>query len=178
MSGHVINFSRAHPGGPGRPEGSAPAQVRQLPGIGVLPQKQGPLRAQLLPQRHGQGRRSRDCGRLHGFAGPVAGGHPQRRGRLRHRPHQGPRANPLALRPQGVPVPGRGRARAARPCAAAWAKSLLAQGLEVKVPVLPAEEDPDSFARKFGGEKIKELFGQSDTSSASCCVRRPSRWTR
>ncbi|HKP96157.1 MAG TPA: DNA primase [Fibrobacteria bacterium] len=39
---------------------------------------------------------------------------------------------------------------------------LLAQGLEVKVPVLPAEEDPDSFARKFGGEKVKELFGQSE----------------
>lgn len=39
---------------------------------------------------------------------------------------------------------------------------LLAQGLEVKVPVLPAEEDPDSFARKFGGEKIKELFAQSE----------------
>ncbi len=39
---------------------------------------------------------------------------------------------------------------------------LLAQGLEVKVPVLPAEEDPDSFARKFGGEKIKELFSQSE----------------
>ncbi|MEO7425983.1 MAG: DNA primase [Fibrobacteria bacterium] len=39
---------------------------------------------------------------------------------------------------------------------------LLAQGLEVKVPVLPAEEDPDSFARKFGGDKIKELFSQSE----------------
>jgi DNA primase catalytic core len=39
---------------------------------------------------------------------------------------------------------------------------LLAQGLEVKVPVLPAEEDPDSFARKFGGEKIKALFSHSE----------------
>jgi DNA primase len=39
---------------------------------------------------------------------------------------------------------------------------LLAQGLEVRVPVLPAAEDPDSFARKFGGEKIKELFAQSE----------------
>jgi DNA primase len=39
---------------------------------------------------------------------------------------------------------------------------LLSQGLEVKVPVLPAEEDPDSFARKFGGDKIKELFSQSE----------------
>jgi len=39
---------------------------------------------------------------------------------------------------------------------------LLAQGLEVKVPVLPSPEDPDSFTRKHGGEKVKELFGQSE----------------
>jgi DNA primase catalytic core len=39
---------------------------------------------------------------------------------------------------------------------------LLAQGLEVKVPVLPSPEDPDSFTRKFGGEKVKELFSKSE----------------
>lgn len=39
---------------------------------------------------------------------------------------------------------------------------LLAMGIEVKVPVLPVEEDPDSFTRKFGGEKVKELFSQSE----------------
>jgi len=39
---------------------------------------------------------------------------------------------------------------------------LLAQGLEVRVPVLPPEEDPDSFARKFGGEKVQGLFAASE----------------
>ncbi|MDQ3002465.1 MAG: DNA primase [Fibrobacterota bacterium] len=39
---------------------------------------------------------------------------------------------------------------------------LLAQGLEVKIPVLPSSEDPDSFARKHGGEKVMELFAQSE----------------
>ena len=39
---------------------------------------------------------------------------------------------------------------------------LLAMGLEVKVPVLPAEEDPDSYARKQGGDGVRELFQQSD----------------
>ncbi|MDB5105292.1 MAG: primase [Fibrobacteres bacterium] len=39
---------------------------------------------------------------------------------------------------------------------------LLAQGLEVKIPVLPSPEDPDSFTRKHGGEKVKELFAQSE----------------
>ncbi|MEO6098227.1 MAG: DNA primase [Fibrobacteria bacterium] len=39
---------------------------------------------------------------------------------------------------------------------------LLAQGLEVKVPVLPSTEDPDSFTRKHGGDMVKELFGKSE----------------
>jgi DNA primase len=39
---------------------------------------------------------------------------------------------------------------------------LLAQGVEVKIPVLPSPEDPDSFTRKFGGDKVRELFGQSE----------------
>jgi DNA primase len=39
---------------------------------------------------------------------------------------------------------------------------LLAQGLEVKIPVLPSAEDPDSFTRKHGGDKVKDLFGQSE----------------
>ncbi len=39
---------------------------------------------------------------------------------------------------------------------------LVAMGLEVKVPVLPSEEDPDSFTKKFGADKIKDLFSQSD----------------
>jgi DNA primase catalytic core len=39
---------------------------------------------------------------------------------------------------------------------------LMAQGLEVKVPVLPSPEDPDSFTRKHGGDKVRELFGQSE----------------
>ncbi len=39
---------------------------------------------------------------------------------------------------------------------------LLTMGLEVKVPVLPVAEDPDSFTRKFGGEKVLALFSQSE----------------
>lgn len=39
---------------------------------------------------------------------------------------------------------------------------LLVMGLEVKIPVLPSEEDPDSYAKKFGGEKIRELFSRSE----------------
>ena len=39
---------------------------------------------------------------------------------------------------------------------------LLAQGIEVRVPVLPSPEDPDSFTRKFGGDKVRELFAQSE----------------
>ncbi len=39
---------------------------------------------------------------------------------------------------------------------------LLAMGIEVKIPVLPAEEDPDSFTRKFGAEKVQELFSRSE----------------
>ena len=54
---------------------------------------------------------------------------------------------------------------------------LLAQGLEVKVPVLPSAEDPDSFTRKLGGDKSGNCSARAKTSSASCCVRPPSRWT-
>jgi DNA primase catalytic core len=39
---------------------------------------------------------------------------------------------------------------------------LLAQGIEVRVPVLPSPEDPDSFTRKFGGDKVRELFAQGE----------------
>jgi DNA primase catalytic core len=39
---------------------------------------------------------------------------------------------------------------------------LVGMGLEVKVPVLPTQEDPDSFTRKFGAEKVRELFSQSE----------------
>ncbi len=39
---------------------------------------------------------------------------------------------------------------------------LLAQGVEVKIPVLPSPEDPDSFTQKFGGEKVKGLFAASE----------------
>jgi DNA primase len=39
---------------------------------------------------------------------------------------------------------------------------LLAQGIEVRVPVLPSPEDPDSFTRKFGGDKVRELFSQGE----------------
>jgi DNA primase len=39
---------------------------------------------------------------------------------------------------------------------------LLTQGIEVRVPVLPAPEDPDSFTRKFGGDKVRELFAQGE----------------
>jgi DNA primase catalytic core len=39
---------------------------------------------------------------------------------------------------------------------------LLSMGVEVKVPVLPAEEDPDSFTKNQGGDKVRALFSQSD----------------
>lgn len=39
---------------------------------------------------------------------------------------------------------------------------LLAQGIEARVPVLPAAEDPDSYTRKFGGDKVRELFAQGE----------------
>jgi DNA primase catalytic core len=39
---------------------------------------------------------------------------------------------------------------------------LLTQGIEVRVPVLPSPEDPDSFTRKFGGDKVRELFAQGE----------------
>lgn len=39
---------------------------------------------------------------------------------------------------------------------------LLAQGIEIKVPVLPADDDPDSFARKRGGDGVQTLFGLSE----------------
>lgn len=39
---------------------------------------------------------------------------------------------------------------------------LLAAGLEIRVPVLPSEEDPDSFAGKFGGDKVRELFAAGE----------------
>jgi DNA primase len=35
---------------------------------------------------------------------------------------------------------------------------LLSAGMEVRVPVLPVEEDPDSYARKHGGDKVREAF--------------------
>lgn len=39
---------------------------------------------------------------------------------------------------------------------------LLAAGVEIKVPVLPAEEDPDSFAKKHGGDKVREIFAAGE----------------
>ena len=39
---------------------------------------------------------------------------------------------------------------------------LLFQGMEVRVPVLPSPEDPDSFTRKFGGDKVRELFEKGE----------------
>ena len=39
---------------------------------------------------------------------------------------------------------------------------LLSQGIEVRVPVLPSPEDPDSFTRKFGGDKVRELFARGE----------------
>jgi DNA primase len=39
---------------------------------------------------------------------------------------------------------------------------LMGAGVEVRVPVLPSPEDPDSFTRKFGGDKVRELFAQGE----------------
>jgi DNA primase len=39
---------------------------------------------------------------------------------------------------------------------------LLAQGVEVRVPVLPASEDPDSFVRKNPPEALRALFDAAD----------------
>jgi DNA primase len=38
---------------------------------------------------------------------------------------------------------------------------LLNNGLEVKIPLLPSDEDPDSFALKYGEQKTSELLQQS-----------------
>lgn len=39
---------------------------------------------------------------------------------------------------------------------------LLAAGMEVRVPVLPAEEDPDSFTKKHGADKVRESFAAGE----------------
>jgi len=39
---------------------------------------------------------------------------------------------------------------------------LLEQGIEAKVPVLPAQEDPDSFTQAKGAEAVRALFAESD----------------
>lgn len=39
---------------------------------------------------------------------------------------------------------------------------LLAAGMEVRVPLLPPEEDPDSFARKYGAERVRETFAAGE----------------
>ncbi|HEX3890218.1 MAG TPA: DNA primase [Verrucomicrobiae bacterium] len=39
---------------------------------------------------------------------------------------------------------------------------LLASGLAVRVAVVPAPHDPDSFIKKFGGEKFRELISKAD----------------
>jgi DNA primase len=39
---------------------------------------------------------------------------------------------------------------------------LLASGLAVRVAIVPAPHDPDSFIKKFGGEKFHELISQAD----------------
>jgi DNA primase len=39
---------------------------------------------------------------------------------------------------------------------------LLAAGVEIRVPVLPAEEDPDSFAKRHGGDKVREIFAAGE----------------
>jgi DNA primase len=38
---------------------------------------------------------------------------------------------------------------------------LLKYGLEIKIPQLPLNEDPDSFATKYGGEKVLQLLNSS-----------------
>ncbi|HLP39960.1 MAG TPA: DNA primase, partial [Fibrobacteria bacterium] len=39
---------------------------------------------------------------------------------------------------------------------------LLASGMEVRVPVLPAQEDPDSFTRKHGAGPVREAFAAGE----------------
>jgi len=39
---------------------------------------------------------------------------------------------------------------------------LLAQGVEIRVPVLPSQEDPDSFIRQNGAEGVLQLFAGGD----------------
>ena len=39
---------------------------------------------------------------------------------------------------------------------------LLAQGVEVRVPVLPGAEDPDSYARSHSAEELRALFEAAD----------------
>src|SRR5690606_30911684 len=39
---------------------------------------------------------------------------------------------------------------------------LLAQGVEVRVPVLPANEDPDSYVRSRSLDDVKALFDAAD----------------
>lgn len=39
---------------------------------------------------------------------------------------------------------------------------LLEAGMEIRIPKIPKEEDPDSFARKYGREKLEEVFAQSE----------------
>ena len=39
---------------------------------------------------------------------------------------------------------------------------LLASGLAVRVAVVPAPHDPDSFIKNFGGEKFRELISKAD----------------
>src|SRR5690606_31400186 len=40
--------------------------------------------------------------------------------------------------------------------------SLLASGLAVRVAVIPAPHDPDSYIKAFGGEAFKELIARAD----------------
>src|SRR5712672_3616645 len=40
--------------------------------------------------------------------------------------------------------------------------SLLASGLAVRVAVVPAPHDPDSFIKQFGGDKFRELISKAD----------------
>jgi DNA primase len=39
---------------------------------------------------------------------------------------------------------------------------LLAAGMEVRVPLLPAEEDPDSFTRRHGAGRVREAFAAGE----------------
>lgn len=39
---------------------------------------------------------------------------------------------------------------------------LLAAGMEVRVPLLSVEDDPDSFAKQHGGDKVRELFAAGE----------------